>query len=53
MDKLKNVRPHQFECYFNMISLFTEDAYSRYKILQTCTLKHSYNYCDKDKSTNL
>ena len=53
MDKLKNVRPHQFECYFNMISLFTEDAYSRYKILQTCTLKYSYNYCDKDKSTNL
>ena len=53
MDKLKNVRPRQFECYIKMINMFTEDAYSRYKILQTFTIKYSYNYCDKDKSTNL
>ena len=53
VDKLKNIRPRQFECYINMINLFTEDAYSRHKILQTCTIKYSCNYCDKDKSTNL
>ena len=41
MDKLKNVRPRQFECYINMINMFTEDAYSRYKILENCTLKYN------------